>query len=596
MDELENKLTYESDQVRFGEQSKTWSMRDGASGHLFEHMEKSVRSDSAEEKLRSFDKEIQKSDERLEKLRSRKGVVKGKRLYSRTSSRLNGERPGPAKARLREAGQKDYKREHSRQRKLENRAYIKRRLLFRGAAKALEDDSLKADETDAFPDAVRAVRNGGRLLYMGSRKMTHKLLERNSVYRRFDAEAGRNARLKAERRRLSDPGAAREKSAAEAYKERRKKQQVKEHHRQSQGSFGKRVSESRRKAKKVRERAGRAKRTLAGLFSGIGIAFLLAGAVLILLFAVLAMISAGTSIGVSFLSMNDYGTMTEGTEFFNDKCTNLYMYLNVDRASNIEPDLKAMLGSDIDEFIYDVDVPITYDQIDLIAYLSAKYGSFTLSMVETELADIFAQMFVVEAEIKVEQREIPDPDTGEMIMVDKNICYVTLKTTSFDDVVADRLTDGQKNSYLGYRLSSCGQQVMNPVMEEDWTNLISSPFGSRYHPIYHEYRRHEGVDIAVPTGTKVYAAVSGEVTEARYSDSAGYMVSITDDNGFTVTYMHLSSFSVAVGQKISAGQMVALSGNTGNSTGPHLHLAVQDAEGNYLNPVFMIPQTCVKQN
>lgn len=591
---------YESSQIRFGEQDKSWNMRDGVSGQQFEHAEKSMRSDPSEEKLRSLDRAIQKSDRRLEKLYRKKGVVKvndrrGK-IHSRTAMRLaDRERPGAAKARLRDAGQKDYKRELSRRRRLENRVHAGRRLLFRAASRALDDDSLKADATDAFPGAMRAARSSGRLLYRGSRKMLHKFLEKNSVYRRYDAEQARNARLKKERERLGSPEDKRKKpSPSEEYKRRRKKQQVTDHHRQSQRSFSKRASEARHKAKKIRERAGQVKRILKGLFSAAGAIFLLAGAAFILLSAVLAMVSGGSSIGAAFLSMNDYGTMTECTDLFQDKCTGLYMYLNIDRDSNLEPDLRAMLGSDIYEFIYAVDVPITYDQIDLIAYLSAKYGTFTVDMVQAELEEIFAEMFVVEAVVKTEQREIMDPYTGAMVPVDKKICYVTLKATGFNDVVAGRLTDGEKNSYLGYRLSSCGQQAMNPVMEEDWTDLVSSPYGSRFHPIYKEYRKHEGVDIAVPEGTKVYAAVSGKVTAARYSDSAGYMVSITDDNGFTVTYMHLSSYSVAVGQKVSAGQLLALSGNSGASTGPHLHLAVQDAEGNYLNPIFMIPQTCAK--
>lgn len=613
MEELEQKLSYENDQVRFNNEAKTWGMRDGPSGQRFEQTEQSVHSNSLDEKLRSLDEKIQKSDEKLKKLGRRKGVVGDKyiqigqteiglrnkpgrgRFYSKASSRLiNKANTGVVRMRLRTAGQEDYKKKHSRQRRLENRAARKGRLLFR-AAEALDDDSLKADERDAFPDAVKAGRKSGRLAYAGARRLTHRLLEANSVYRRFDAELQHNRRLQAERKRLSaraEENAKRGKKYFETYKRRRKKQQVIEH---QQEGFRRRTIEFRKKAKKTRERVGRTKRILTALASGTGIVLLAAGAVIILLYAVLALIDSGTSIGISFISMNDYGVMTECTDFFNDKCTNLYMYLNIERDKNIEPDLMTKLGGDIYEFVYDVDVPITYSQIDLIAYLSAKYGSFTLDMVKTELAEIFAQMFEIEAVIKVESREVPDPVTGGTKSEDKNICYVTLKVTGFDDVVAGRLTDGQKNSYLGYRLSSCGQQVMNPVMEENWTDLISSPFGSRYHPIHKEYRMHNGVDIAVPTGTKVYAAVSGEVTAARYSDSAGYMVSVTDDKGYTVTYMHLSNYSVAVGQKITAGEFLALSGNSGNSTGPHLHLAVQDADGNYLNPVFMIPQTCVKQ-
>lgn len=566
------------------------------------------------------------------------------RLYSRNHSRLlKRTNPGPDPAGTGPvpgvAARKDLRKANAQQRRQENRNHARRRLLFREAEKALgngageEDASTQDSLTDSLMrDGMETGRKGGRLLHRGVRRASDRLQESRggNTGRNHAAGLPRNKgerRLYEERHRLSerqgDPeqhgnpvgkgsavysgwekdgpgrGGGRRSSpsaASQAYKKRVKKQQVAEHHRQSQKSFLKRSSGFLHKARKARERAVRTRHTLAILFSGAGAVLLAAGAALILLYAVLALISAGTSTGAAFISMNDYGTMTEATNYFNDKCTSLYMYLNIDRDKNIEPELKKELDTDIYEFIYDVDRPITYGQIDLIAYLSAKYGSFTLDMVKEELDDIFAEMFKVEAEIKAEPREVTDPSTGEKTNVNKNICYVTLRTTGFDDVTGDRLTDGQQNSYLGYQLSGCGQQVMNPVMEEDWTDLVSSPFGSRYHPIHKEYRMHNGVDIAVPTGTKVYAAVSGEVTAARYSESAGYMVSITDENGFTVTYMHLSSYAVAAGQKISAGQMVALSGNTGNSTGPHLHLAVQDADGNYLNPIFMIPQTCVTVN
>lgn len=665
MEELEKELSYDSGQTRFRGQTGTWDMRGRDPGKCLEQTGQSVHSNSLEEKLRSLDEKIQKSDDKLKKLSRRKGVVESKYIqigqariglkdkpghgrfysagssrliHSRTASRLEnraedrtGTGTGVVRTRIRTAGQKDYEKKHSRQRRLENRAARKGRLLFR-AAEASRDGSQEEDRLDVFPEAVRAGRKSGRLAYVGARRLTHRLLETGSVYKRYDVERQRNERLHAERRRLqtrmpqtgmTDAGGRENtgnkgqkgymdrtghagsmehsgnqdrKKYVETQKKRRKKQQVMEYREHRQESFSRRYMESRKKARKARERAGRTKRVLMALFSGTGMTVLIAGVVIILLYAILALVDSGTSIGISFISMNDYGVMTDCTAFFNDKCTGLYMYLNIDRDQKIEPDLEKELEKDIYEFKYDVASPITYDQIKLLAYLSAKYGSFKLDeTVRKELDEIFDKMFEVEVEVKEEPREVTDEATGEKKTENKNICYVTLKVTGFDDVTAERLTDGQKNSYLGYQLSSCGQQVMNPVMEEDWTELISSPFGSRYHPIHKEYRMHNGVDIAVPTGTMVYAAVSGEVTAARYSDSAGYMVSVTDANGYTVTYMHLSSYSVAVGQKITAGQFVALSGNTGNSTGPHLHLAVQDADGNYLNPVFMIPQTCVKQ-
>ena len=101
--------------------------------------------------------------------------------------------------------------------------------------------------------------------------------------------------------------------------------------------------------------------------------------------------------------------------------------------------------------------------------------------------------------------------------------------------------------YGDYRLSPGGQQVYSPVMREDWTNLISSNFGERIHPITKERKMHNGVDIAVPIGTHVYSAVNGTVILARYSESAGNWVKVRTESGWTVVMMHMGSLTVSEG-------------------------------------------------
>ena len=87
-------------------------------------------------------------------------------------------------------------------------------------------------------------------------------------------------------------------------------------------------------------------------------------------------------------------------------------------------------------------------------------------------------------------------------------------------------------------------------------------------------RWHKGVDLAVPVGTPVYAADSGIVTTSKLSDSYGYYIVIDHQNGLKTLYAHNSSLLVKEGDTISKGQQIALSGNTGNSTGPHLHFEI----------------------
>ncbi len=103
------------------------------------------------------------------------------------------------------------------------------------------------------------------------------------------------------------------------------------------------------------------------------------------------------------------------------------------------------------------------------------------------------------------------------------------------------------------------------------TTSSSSGYGWRIHPVSGTRKFHKGTDIPVPTGTKVHAAADGTVTTAQYSSSAGNMIIIQHANGVMTKYFHNSKLYVKNGQKVKAGDVIALSGNTGISTGPHLH-------------------------
>ena len=104
---------------------------------------------------------------------------------------------------------------------------------------------------------------------------------------------------------------------------------------------------------------------------------------------------------------------------------------------------------------------------------------------------------------------------------------------------------------------------------------ISSGFGPRNSPTAGASSNHGGIDIAVGEGTNVYACMDGKVTVSQYSDSAGNYVQIDHGNGYVTKYMHNSQLKVSVGDKVTAGQLIALSGNTGISTGAHLHFQIE---------------------
>ena len=192
---------------------------------------------------------------------------------------------------------------------------------------------------------------------------------------------------------------------------------------------------------------------------------------------------------------------------------------------------------------------------------------------------------------------MPDPVTGEYPLTDKlvKICYVTLKKNDFYELLQSRIEDAAKQKQMnGFYLSGNGQQVYGPVMNVDWRNKISSNFGERVHPITGEKKFHDGVDIAVPAGTALHSAVKGTVITSLYSNSAGNMITIQTDSGWQVTFMHMDSRAVSAGEQVEQGQYVGTSGNTGNSTGPHLHLQVHDRDGNRINPVFIIPFSTIE--
>lgn len=124
----------------------------------------------------------------------------------------------------------------------------------------------------------------------------------------------------------------------------------------------------------------------------------------------------------------------------------------------------------------------------------------------------------------------------------------------------------------------------NPV-----TGRISSKFGNRTAPTAGASTNHNGVDIAVPIGTHVVAPWDGTV-QSVWTDTSyggGLSLAIAHPNGYRTGYCHLSSVLVSKGDKVKQGQDVALSGNSGRTTGPHLHFTVTDPSGRKIDPETM---------
>lgn len=121
---------------------------------------------------------------------------------------------------------------------------------------------------------------------------------------------------------------------------------------------------------------------------------------------------------------------------------------------------------------------------------------------------------------------------------------------------------------------------------------ITSEFGWRFHPVDNKWKTHNGIDIGVPTGTEVIATADGTVSHigTNPNESAGLWIKIDHGNGISSVYMHLSEIKVQNGQVVSQGQVIALSGNTGKSTGPHLHFGIS-VNGTYVDPLLYVSPT-----
>lgn len=126
---------------------------------------------------------------------------------------------------------------------------------------------------------------------------------------------------------------------------------------------------------------------------------------------------------------------------------------------------------------------------------------------------------------------------------------------------------------------------------EDWIDpvqgIITSSCGERTNPILGKREIHDGLDIAVAVGTDVAAVKSGRVTEVRTSATYGKVLQYETTDGYTVMYAHLSEVLVKKGEEIKQGQVVAKSGNTGLSTGPHLHYGIYRG-GEMIDPMEVV--------
>ena len=196
--------------------------------------------------------------------------------------------------------------------------------------------------------------------------------------------------------------------------------------------------------------------------------------------------------------------------------------------------------------------------------------------------------------IKISGEEGESTKNNGIIRIRDNIADINTKkdmesislsrTESFEGKVRENINEKNRADNQNIQVENIESKGFGKILWPVKYGKITSKFGNRTHPVLKSVKFHRGVDIAVSVGTPVYSGIKGRVTFAGRKGNYGNLVEIEGNDGIKVRYAHLNSIDVVTGQKVSDGEKVAETGNTGMSTGPHLHYEIIIDE-NPVNPL-----------
>ncbi|MCH5256351.1 MAG: M23 family metallopeptidase [Lachnospiraceae bacterium] len=304
---------------------------------------------------------------------------------------------------------------------------------------------------------------------------------------------------------------------------------------------------------------------------------------------------------------SDYelGLMSIG---FGDTVEVVEAYLKDDEITSLENAIEEVTKEQEKEQIYEVVSGDTLSQIAENNSLSLDALIAMNETIENENSTIRVGdeliVTVPEPELSVERTEevyYEEDYEADIIYVDNDSWYTTQTKTLQEPSAGHRIVVAD----VSYRnKEEVGREILKeeityaavPKIVERGTIVpptyikpisggrLSSGFGRRRAPTRGASSYHKGIDWATPVGTAVMASSSGVVTKAGWGSGYGYVVYITHSDGRQTRYGHLSKVLVSVGQSVSQGQKIALSGNTGVSTGPHVHFEIL-INGSQVNPL-----------
>ena len=177
-------------------------------------------------------------------------------------------------------------------------------------------------------------------------------------------------------------------------------------------------------------------------------------------------------------------------------------------------------------------------------------------------------------------REYEETEAGHQAMLDE----AAEDEARIQELIRQQQSGGSSG---GSGSSGSNSGVDGYIWPTNNTRVVTSPYGERWCP-FHGYESHNGADIDAARGSAVLAAKSGRVIQAGWNGGYGISVMIAHDDGITTLYGHMDGCSVSVGQTVSQGETIGICGNTGNSSGAHIHYTMYK-NGGTIDPLPYLP-------
>ncbi len=213
-------------------------------------------------------------------------------------------------------------------------------------------------------------------------------------------------------------------------------------------------------------------------------------------------------------------------------------------------------------------VTLSEDGIQLLNYLTKNLSTIVFALFFIFVSCLPATLLAEEKQpINTPKNEPPAKTAEELLASTEQMIEQMIMKIDFQKETSSESNELRENPNPTAFFTSIPN--IKPL-----SGLITSAFGVRLHPVYNVSLFHTGIDISASEGTKVQATGDGIVAFSGYDKGYGQRITINHGYGYKTIYAHLSKSLVRQGQKIKRGEIIALSGNTGLSTGPHLHYEV----------------------